>query len=586
MLVVYGSIWYNKDMAYIVKRKNREGKYYVYLIESFREEGKVKKRTLKAYGSLDNLEKDEPGAFERLREEAKLGLLHDDIPSQLSVTYNTNQEITYDDALYGWKIFEELFYSLKIPEALKLVFPNTKKIKQYQKVLELLVYQRILNPGSKLYTLNSQKNIFGNWDIDENSLYRSLLPLSQAKNEIQLQIHKRITETMGRTGTLVFYDVTNYYFEIDFNDEDIEDEETGEIIKGLRKKGPCKSKSGNPIVQLGLFMDTQGIPISYQLFSGNETDPITYIPAIEQVKKQFGLEKIIVVADKAMNSKKNITQTLENKDGWLFSQKHRGKRGAPKDIQDFILEPSGWIYNEDMTFATKSMVRTRKLKGKNNEVKEKVLVTWNKKYAIREKKRRDGAIEYASKLTDAELFRQTSKKGGKRYLELSYLDKDTGEIKPFNPLIQFDKEQIEFDEQFDGINVLVTSELEMSDEDMIQHYGELYKIEDCFKITKSNIESKPVHVRIEEHIEAHFLTCFLALIFLRVLQNKTNWEYSPTRLIDALNSAKSNELTTGFYRVQANDDLKRILEILEIKWNKGIVKYEELNKFSKGWYTT
>lgn len=573
-------------MAYIVKRKNREGKYYVYLIESFREGGKVKKRTLKAYGSLDNLEKDEPGAFERLREEAKSGLLHDDIPSQLSVTYNTNQEITYDDALYGWKIFEELFYSLKIPEALKLVFPNTKKVKQYQKVLELLVYQRILNPGSKLYTLNSQKNIFGNWDIDENWLYRSLLPLSQAKKEIQLQIHKRITETMGRTGTLVFYDVTNYYFEIDFNDGDIEDEETGEIIKGLRKKGPCKSKSGNPIVQLGLFMDTQGIPISYQLFSGNETDPITYIPAIEQVKKQFGLEKIVVVADKAMNSKKNITKTLENKDGWLFSQKHRGKRGAPKDIQDFILEPSGWIYNEDMTFATKSMVRTRKLEGKNNEVKEKVLVTWNKKYAIREKKRRDGAIEYASKLTEAELFRQTSKKGGKRYLELSYLDKDTGEIKPFNPLIQFDKEQIEFDEQFDGINVLVTSELEMCDEDMIQHYGELYKIEDCFKITKSNIESKPVHVRREEHIEAHFLTCFLALIFLRVLQNKTNWELSPTRLIDALNSAKSNELTTGFYRVQANDDLKRILEILEIKWNKGIVKYEELNKFSKGWYTT
>lgn len=572
-------------MAYIVKRKNREGKYYVYLIESFREGSKVKKRTIKAYGSLDNLEKEEPEAFERLRKEAKLGLLHDDIPSQLSVTYNLNQEIIYDDVLYGWKIFEELFYALKIPEALKLVFPNTKKAKQYQKVLELLVYQRILNPGSKLYTLNSQKNMFGNWAIEDNTLYCSLLPLSQAKNEIQFQVHKRITETMGRTGTLVFYDATNYYFEIDFNDEDVEDEETKEIIKGLRKKGPCKSKSGNPIVQLGLFMDTQGIPISYQLFSGNETDPITYIPAIEKVKKQFGLEKIVVVADKAMNSKKNITKTLGNKDGWLCSQKHRGKRGAPKDIQNFILEPSGWIYNEDMIFATKSMIRTRKLEGKNNEVKEKVLVTWNKIYEMREKRRRDGAIEYASKLTDAELFRQTSKKGGKRYLELSYLDKDTGEIKPFSPLIQFDKKQIEFDEQFDGINVLVTSELEMSDEDMIQHYGELYKIEDCFKITKSNIESKPVHVRIEEHIEAHFLTCFLALIFLRILQNKTNWEFSAQRLIEALKSAKSNEITTGFYRVQANDDFKKMLEVLEIKWEKGIVKYEELSKFSKGWYT-
>ncbi|HZK27710.1 MAG TPA: IS1634 family transposase, partial [Thermoclostridium sp.] len=559
-------------MAYIVKRKNREGKYYVYLIESFREGDKVKKRTLRAYGSLDKLEEDEPGVFERLRKEAKLGLLNEEISSQLFVTYNLNQEITHDDVLYGWNIFEELFYALKIPDALKLVFSNTKKVKQYQKVLELLIYQRILNPGSKLYTLNSQKGMFGNWDIKENTLYRSLLPLSQAKSEIQLQVHKSITESIGRTGTLVFYDVTNYYFEIDFNDEDVEDETNGKITKGLRKKGPCKSKSGNPIVQLGLFMDTKGIPISYQLFSGNETDPITYIPAIEQVKRQFGLEKVVVVADKAMNSKKNITKTLANKDGWLFSQKHRGKRGAPKDIQDFILEPRGWIYNEDMTFATKSMIRTRKLEGKNNEVKEKVLVTWNKKYAIREKKRRDGAIEYASKLTDAELFRQTSKKGGKRYLELSYLDKDTGEIKPFSPLIQFDKEQIEFDEQFDGINVLVTSEIDMSDEDMIQHYGELYKIEDCFKITKTNIESKPVHVRLEEHIEAHFLTCFLALIFLRILQNKTNWELSPKRLIDAIKSSKSNELTTGFYRVQANDDLKRLLEILKIKWDKGIVK--------------
>ena len=560
-------------MAYIVKRKNREG-------------NNVKKRTLKAYGPLDDLEKNEPGAFERLRKEAKAGLLHEDIPGQLSVTYNMDQEITYDDVLYGWKIFEELFHALKIPEAIKSVFLNTKKIKQYQKVLKLLVYQRVLNPGSKLYTLNTQKEMFGNWDVNENTLYRSLLPLSKAKQEIQFKAHQSITETIGRTGTLVFYDVTNYYFEIDFDDEDVEDEQTKEITKGVRKKGPCKAKSGKPIVQLGLFIDTKGIPISYQLFSGNETDPITYIPTIEQVKKQFGLERIIVVADKAMNSKKNITKTFKNNDGWLFSQKHRGKRGAPKDIQNFILEPSGWIYNEDMTFATKSMIRTRKLEKKGEEVKEKVLVTWSKKYAIREKKRRDGALEYASKLTDAELFRQTSKKGGKRYLELSYLDKETGEINPFSPLIQFDKEQVAFDEQFDGINVLVTSELNMSDEEMIQHYGELYKIEDCFKVSKSSIKSRPVHLRIEDHIEAHFLTCFLGLIFLRILQNKTNWELSPERLIKALKSARANELTTGFYRVQASDDLKFLLEMLGIQWGKGLVKYEQLNKFSKGWYTT
>lgn len=573
-------------MAHIVKRKNREGKYYVYLVESFREKDKVKKRTLKSYGSYDALEENEPGAFERLREEARLGLLVNDIPKQLIVTYDLEQPIESSDKLYGWKLFESLFESLNISTAIKESLPEIKSHNRYIDILKLLVYQRILNPGSKLYTLNNQNELFGDWNIEENTLYRSLARLAQSKELIQLETHKRITETTGRTGALVFYDVTNYYFDIDFDDPDTVDEATGEVKQGLRKKGPCKAKSGNPIVQLGLFMDTNGIPISYQLFRGNFTDPVTYIPAIEQVKKQFGLERIIVVADKAMNSSSNITETLNNKDGWLFSQKHRGKRGAPKDLQEFILDPNGWLYNEEETFASKSMIRTRYLKSKKKSVQEKVLVTWNKKYALREKKRRDGAIEYAQKLTDAELFRQTSKKGGKKYLELSYRDQETGEIKPFSPLIHLDQEQIDFDEQFDGINVLVTSELKMTDEEMISHYKELHKIEDCFRVTKTELSTKPIHVRLEEHIEAHFLTCFLALIFIRLIQHKSNWMFSPNRLIKAIKSARATEIKTGFYRVQASEDLQTLLKILEIDWTKSIVKYEDLKNFAKGWYTT
>jgi transposase len=502
------------------------------------------------------------------------------------VTYDTDQPIDDTDQLYGWKLFESLFESLNIHKAIKESLPLVDDHKRYIDITKLLVYQRILNPGSKLYTMNSQRELFGNWDIEENTLYRSLAGLAQSKERIQLEAHKRITETTGRTGALVFYDVTNYYFEIDFDDPDTVDEATGEAKQGLRKKGPCKSKSGNPIVQLGLFMDTNGIPISYQLFRGNFTDPVTYIPAIEQVKKQFGLERVIVVADKAMNSVSNISETLQNKDGWLFSQKHRGKRGSSKELQDFILDHSGWLYNEEESFASKSMIRTRYLKSKKSSVQEKVLVTWNKKYALREKKRRDGAIEYAKKLTDAELFRQTSKKGGKKYLELSYKDPETGEIKPFSPLIQLDQEQIEFDEQFDGINVLVTSELEMTNEDMISYYRELNKIEDCFRVTKTEMNARPIHVRLEEHIEAHFLTCFLALIFIRLIQHKSNWMFSPNKLVKAITSARATELKTGFYRVQASEDLQTLLKTLKIDWTKAIVKYEDIKHFAKGWYTT
>ncbi|MCU0104604.1 transposase [Acholeplasma vituli] len=196
------------------------------------------------------------------------------------------------------------------------------------------------------------------------------------------------------------------------------------------------------------------------------------------------------------------------------------------------------------------------------------------------------ALDYARKLTHPELFRQTTKKGGKKYLEIQYKDKKTGELKPFNPLITIDEDKVTFDEQFDGINVIVTSETQMSDEEIIGYYGQLYKIEDCFKVTKTEFNAKPIYVRLEEHIEAHFLTCFLALVLIRVLQHKTNWVYSAGRIIEAMNSAQAFELATGFYKVTANEDLKSIFKLLQIDFDKDIVRYETLNQFNNFWCTT
>ncbi|HFU3985845.1 TPA: IS1634 family transposase, partial [Streptococcus suis] len=321
---------------------------------------------------------------------------------------------------------------------------KTKANYDLTKALKLLVFQRILNPTSKLATVEAQADLFGDWDLNINAIYRHLDTLNEVKNQIQLHLHQEISRLTKREGRLVFYDVTNYYFETDIPDSE-EQSDDGEIIKvGLRRRGPSKEHRPKPIVQLGLFMDTNGIPISYKLFRGNQTDPVTYLPAVEEVKKQFGIERIVVVADKAMNSRTNVSAMLEQGDGWLFSQKHRGKRGAPKDIQEQILAPEGWHFNAEGTFAKKSYIRSRKLgTGKGSQmIKEKVVITWSKKYADRERIRRDGALEYASHLTNAELFRQTSKKGGKKYLDLSYLDKETGEIKPFSPLIQLDLKQV------------------------------------------------------------------------------------------------------------------------------------------------
>ena len=568
-------------MAFIRTTKNKEGRTHVYLVEGYRVDGKVKQRIIKKFGLLDELEQDEPNVLERLKREAKEGKLHPE--TEITVLFDLDSPISKPDQSYGWLVLDDIYNELHLQKFLQGI--GKKKINE---TLKLLVYQRILQPNSKKATVESQLDLFGNWKVDLNSVYRSLSEFNTWKEDLQLHIHQRVSQLTNRQATLVFYDVTNYYFETDIDDQEITDDEGNVSAVGLRRRGPSKEHRPKPIVQMGLFIDQNGIPISYKLFRGNQTDPVTYIPAIEQVKKQFGIEKVVVVADKAMNSKDNITQTLSNQDGYLFSQKHRGRRGASKDIQEFILSNEGWQYNEQATFAKKSFIRPRKLGNKKDSpvIEEKVLVTWNKKYADREKIRREGALEYAQKLTQPELFRRTSKKGGKKYLTLSYLDTETGELKPFSPHIRINQDEIAFDEQFDGINVLVTSEITMTDEEMIESYGQLYKIEDCFRVTKTEFSARPVYVWTEEHIEGHFLTCFLALILLRLLQHRTEWAMSPERMIRAMNSAKASPLKDDYYKLQENADMTELNRLLGIDWSKGIVTYEQLKQYARGSYTT
>ncbi|WP_220474998.1 IS1634 family transposase, partial [Streptococcus pseudopneumoniae] len=552
---------------------------HVYLVEGYRKDGKVRQRILKKYGLLDELEVEEPDILERLKREAKEGLLTE--PQFFQVSYDLLAPMNEVDQSYGWMVLDNLFEELKLTEFLKTV--KSKSEYDLAQILKLLVFQRVLNPDSKLSTYASQVNLFGHWEISLNAIYRSLDKLDTLKEKLLLHLHKEVSRMTKREARLVFYDVTNYYFETDIPDETVVSVD-GEILKeGLRRRGPSKEHRPKPIVQLGLFMDTNGIPISYKLFRGNQTDPITYLPAVEEVKKQFGIERIVVVADKAMNSSYNVSEMIHQKDGWLFSQKHRGRRGASKELQTQILNPNDWQFNKELTFAKKSYLRERKLGTKKDSplVKEKVLITWSKKYADRERIRREGALEYASQLTNAELFRQTSKKGGKKYLDLHYLDEKTGELKPFSPLVTIDHEQVDFDAQFDGVNVLVTSEVGMTDEEMLEAYKELAKIEDCFRITKTELESRPVYVWTENHIQAHFLTCFIALIHLRLLQHQINWKMSPRRIANALNSAKATRLQDNYYRLQESPDMQLLNRLLGMEWNKGFVKFEELKNYAK-----
>lgn len=574
---MYGYVCYNVIMAFIRITKNKEGRQHVYLVEGYRENGKVKQRIIHKYGLLDELEAQEPGILERLKREVKENAKID--PDQLTVNYSLKEPMNRPDLKFGWKILDDLFSTLKLHRFFSVSSPDMN----LTNVTRLLVFQRILKPNSKLKTYISQAELFGQWDVSYNSVYRSLDRLDELKTKLQQHLHHEMTNLTHRKATLVFYDVTNYYFEVDVPDEDLVDDEGNIIVEGLKKRGASKEHRRDPIVQLGLFMDANGIPISYRLFQGNFSDPKTYIPAIRQVKEQFGIERLVVVADKAMNSANNLLEMVSKEDGWIFSQKHRGRRGAPKDIQEQILDVNHWEFNRSMTFAKKSFIRTRKLgTGRQApEVKEKVLITWNEKYAIREKIRREGALDYANQLRKAELYRQTSKKGGKKYLDVTYIDPNTGEIIPYSPIIEINQKEVDFDAQFDGINVLVTSEIEKEDDEILAAYQELSRIEDCFRVTKTEFDSRPVYVRKPSHIEGLFLICFMALTLMRLLQHAINWKMSPRKIIEALNSMEATSLTQGFYRVQQNQHMDELNQYLGIDWKNGIVRYEDLNQYGK-----
>ena len=556
--------------------KNREGIQYVSIVEGYRDKDKVKHRTIKSLGKLKDLESGNPNYLAELKENLKEGKFQLNSET-LELTLDLNTKISCPLQNYGWLLLDEIYRSLGISKVLAQHQRTTKSKIDLNEALRLLTAKRILDPSSKWKSVATQEQLFGEFNLSYQDVYRSLDSLCLLSEEIQQQMHKSIAKSVGRVGALVFYDVTNYYFETDLDDEPVKMD--GVTIPAFRKRGPSKEKRPNPIVQMGLFMDTNGIPIAFQLFPGNCVDVKTYLPAVEQLKKQFGIERIVVVADKGMNSKNNITETLDNEDGYLFSQKIRGTRGAPKDIQDFALDPEGWMTNEKETFAKKSMIRKRILNKK--EVTEKILVTWNQKYDFREKVRRQKSVEYAEKLTASERFRMTMKKGGKRYLEVENIDEETGEIKRLTPHISIDEEQIAFDEQFDGLNVLITSEVGMSDDEMLASYRSLSRIEDCFKVMKSTFDARPIYVWTEPHIKAHFLVCFVSLTIMRLLEHKLNKEFSPERIQGALQSAQCRPLDKGYWEVFGNEDFLKINELLGKEWNRQYVPLEVLKTYGK-----
>ncbi len=540
----------------------------VYLVEGYRDENnKVKHRTIHCYGYLEELETEDSDIISKLKKEAK------NMPkNEVKITHNllesnASKEV---DKNYGYFFLDSIYKSFDINEFIKNYNFKTNFKYDLDEILRLLTFGRILNPMSKKATVEQQNKYFEAFNVELKSVYRSLSNLSEIKDDLQNHLNEKVTSTYGRDASLVFYDVTNYYFETDVEDE-------------LKKKGMSKENKRTPIVQMGLLIDSNGLPIAYDLFPGNTNDTSTLIPFIEKMRKKYKFGKVILTADKGLNSGKNLTYLKSKEDGYIVSQKIRG---ASKDFINEVLSEEDYSYNASRTFKIKSFIREREVKSENNEkviLKEKVVCFWSKSYDDREKHKREKLEErIAAYLETPSKLKSSNSYGIKKYLKLKNVDTETGEINDIEPFVEFDQEKYERDVNLDGYYTIITSELDLTDKEIIEKYRGLWKIEESFRVLKTDLEGRPVYVRTEEHIEGHFLVCFIALLISRILELKLKNKYSIRKIQNSLVDATCRKIGKGIYSLNKQDEVFMTLSNqFNIFLDYSTVRVEQLRMWQK-----
>ena len=552
--------------------KYKNGKTYLSIVDGYRVDGKVKQKVYKKIGYLEDLEKQFDDPISHFKKEVEI--LKKQFISKITTTFDINQDNTFEDDTFniGYAYLKTIFKELDINSVLKNKQYSSNIEYSLSKVCELLTYSRILDPGSIKYTYEHKNQFFEPFDLSLDDLYRCLNPLLDCKEDIFKTIWENTKEEYHRDASTSYYDCTNYYFEIEYDDEDIKNED-GEIIKkGLRKRGPEKNHRPDPIVEMRLLLDKQGFPISYNLFSGNTSEKETLIPEIHNIKRRHNIDKVIVVADRGLNCSDNMIKMAgidldkENRDGYVYGQ---SVRGADQEFKNWILsgdykidkiiddEGNEIIFKHKSRIYPKKMYITRDDKGLTKSgnkkkqsitVDQKQMVYYSQKYADKQKRDRQMVIEKAKDLIkNPGAYTRATSYGAAGYINNIKFDKETGVVSNGSEL-SLNIEKITEDEKLDGYYSIVTSEENLSDLELRNIYKGLSKIEETFKITKSEFNARPINVRLEDHIEAHFLICFIALVIIRILQDKINNKYTIKNLLENMKKFKCTHETGNLYK--------------------------------------
>ena len=510
------------SVLYIRKQKRKNGRVYLSVVEGYRTpEGKTRSRHIRSLGYLDELERVfcDPIAHFQAEVDAENEAARAEA-APIEVTLHPLERI---DKRAGGR----MEMGAAVPSAyfhrdlgIWSFFERKRTARRSAwdpcRILELLVWNRISDPGSKSAAWEARSRFPRRCAFSLDDVYRSLDYLAASADALVKHMNASLEAARGpRDRTRLYYDVTNYYFEVDGEDEG----------GGYRKRGVSKEHRPEPIVQMGMLIDADGIPVDYQLFPGNVNDMSTMVPMMDKARLRGdgvdpNRERVVVVADKGLNTSANIAKATLDGNGFVLSQ---SVRKATKALKAWVLDDEGYEESGSGRFRCKSRIADKAVyvtgdDGRRRKVMVPVkeVAFWSRDFFERARHERAKVIEKSKAAIERGDMSGVVSRSGAKYAKDRPVVRETGEAAQHNWVL--DEERIAADEAMDGYYCIVTSEQEWSEREVIEAYRGLARIEESFRVLKGTMEARPVYVWTKPHIEAHFLVCYVALTIMRLMQ--------------------------------------------------------------------
>lgn len=444
----------------------------------------------------------------------------------------------------GYLFLQDIYYELGLHKICRAI--SARHLFEYDlnDILSRLVYTRILFPSSKKSSLKDSKRFLEAPSFELHDVYRSLSVIAQESDYIQSRLFKNSSSLAERKTGVIYYDCTNFYFETEQAEDD-------------KQYGVSKENRPLPIVEMGLFMDMEGIPIAFGISPGNDNEQNTLIPLEKKMIEKFDMSKFVICTDAGLSSAANRHfNSYDKEDGCRSFITTQSVKKLKAHLKKWALDPEGWqlcgspsgrLYDireldetgdkEKLFYKSRWIKERSKIKenGKTKtvEIEQQLIVTYSIKYREYLRSIRNGQIERAEKMVQSGETACTKKRQNdpKRFIRTDHATADGEAAEKSASYI--DKKKIEFEEQYDGFYAVCTS-LEDKPETIVRVNKQRWEIEECFRIMKTDFEARPVYVKRQERILAHFITCFIALIVYRYLEKKLGGKYTISQIISTL----------------------------------------------------